>query len=126
MNKRGQSLPLNTLIIIILVVIVLIVVAIFFLGGTSSLSRSIRNIFFGTTAGTDMNLALEICEQRCEQAKDLPATPATIRQKSAYCATGFDIDRNNDGRIGGEGAEDEIGQKCKNELNVPCAGITCT
>src|SRR3989344_849776 len=119
MNKRGQSLPLNTLIIIILVVIVLIVVAIFFLGGTSSLSRTIRSIFFGTTAGTDLSLALEICEQRCEQAKDLPVT---LRPGSAYCAQTFDIDRTNDGRLEGE---DEVDQNCYEHLKVPCAEIAC-
>ena len=114
MNKRGQSLPLNTLIIIILVVIVLIVVAIFFLGGTSSLSRSIRSIFFGTTAGTDLSLALEICEQRCEQAKSLPTD--TLRRNSAFCKVGFDIDKSNDGTIG----EDEDGLLCGSELDVSC------
>ena len=45
MNKRGQELSLNTLIVIILLVIALVVIAVFFLGGTSSLSKSIRSIF---------------------------------------------------------------------------------
>lgn len=100
MNKRGQSLPLNTLIIIILVVIVLIVVAVFFLGGTSSLSKSIRNIFYGTTAGTDITLAREICEQRCEAAKD--------GNNLAYCNLGQDIDFDNNGQID----SGEVGIKC--------------
>ncbi len=106
MNKRGQSLPLNTLIIIILVVIVLIVVAVFFLGGTSSLSRSIRNIFYGTTAGTDVTLARQICEQRCEAAQGMDLERA---KKTAYCTSEFSIDKNNDGKIEGEG---EIGVNC--------------
>jgi len=96
MDKRGQSLPLNTLVIIILVVIVLIVIAVFFLGGTSSLSKSIRSIFFGATAGTDRSLAVEICNQRCEQAKNLPSN--VLKMNSAYCRNGFDIDLDRDGK----------------------------
>lgn len=96
MNKKGQELSLNTLIVIILLVIVLIVVAVFFLGGTSSLSKSIRSIFYGTTAGTDKNLAVETCNQRCEQAKSLPSA---IRGTSAYCNIPFKVDSNNDGNV---------------------------
>src|SRR3989344_750301 len=102
MNKRGQELSLNTLIVIILLVIALVVIAVFFLGGTSSLSRSIRSIFYGTTAGTDLNLALQTCEQRCEAAKNLPSDPADLRKESAYCKVPFNIDRNNNGKIDDE------------------------
>ena len=106
MNKRGQALPLNTLIIIILVVIVLIVVAVFFLGGTSKLSQSIRTIFYGTTAGTDVVLAREICEQRCESAKG----GTTL----AYCKLVQDIDRDGNGELeeGLTGNNKEIGVTC--------------
>ncbi|MEK6951767.1 MAG: hypothetical protein AABX29_02020 [Nanoarchaeota archaeon] len=96
MNKRGQELSLNTLIVIILLVIALVVIAVFFLGGTSSLSRSIRSIFYGTTAGTDLSLALQTCEQRCEAAKNLPAT---LRKQSALCTQPFSYDSNNDGTV---------------------------
>ncbi|MBI2195910.1 MAG: hypothetical protein HYU48_02595 [Candidatus Levybacteria bacterium] len=96
MNKKGQELSLNTLIVIILLVIVLIVVAVFFLGGTSSLSKSIRSIFYGTTAGTDRNLAIETCRQRCEQARSFPAA---IRGTSAYCKQPFSMDLDNDGNV---------------------------
>mgnify|MGYP001570612990 CR=1 FL=1 len=112
MNKRGQSLPLNTLIITILVVIVLIVVAVFFLGGTSSLSRSIRTIFFGATAGTDISLAREICQQRCEQAKD--GNPL------AYCNIGQDIDRNGNGEID---SGDQSSSSSENEIGVKCPDL---
>ena len=127
MNKRGQELSLNTLIVIILLVIALVVIAVFFLGGTSSLSRSIRSIFYGTTAGTDLNLALQTCEQRCEAAKNLPATPVELRKNSAYCKVFFDIDRNNDGKIDetASGGLKEKGLSCLTDLGLSCAPITC-
>ena len=127
MNKRGAELPLSTLIVIILVVIVLIVVAVFFLGGTSKLSESIRNIFYGTTAGTDLSLAVEICEQRCEQAKNLPDN---LRSTSAYCRSGQNIDFDGDGKLEqqNEGATDgdEFDVLCiDSKLGVPCVGVSC-
>ena len=116
MNKRGQGLPLNTLVIIILVVIVLIVVAVFFLGGTSSLSQSIRNIFYGATSGTDVALAREICDQRCAFAQDVPFNSA---KSTAYCTSTFDIDQNNDGRIDSStdavSSNSETGIKCSDD-----------
>lgn len=94
MAKRGQSLPLNTIIIAIIVVVVLIAIITFFLSGTSGLTRTIRSVFYGTTAGTDKVLAVQTCEQRCEQAKSMPEN---LRRTSAYCASSFNIDENNDG-----------------------------
>ena len=111
MNKKGQSLPLNTVIIIILIVIVLIVIAVFFLGGTSKLSESIRNIFYGATSGTDETLAVSICEQRCEESQDYKGLG-----KAPFCTPKFSIDRNGDGKIKNpEGASDATKE----------AGITC-
>src|SRR3989344_4783111 len=123
MNKRGAELPLTTLIVIILVVIVLIVVATFFLGGTSSLSRSIRNVFYGTTAGTDLSLAREICAQRCENARGLTLSAA---KATVYCTATFSIDNNNDGKVEGTGETDI---KCDNSpisnvCNIVDAGKT--
>src|SRR3989338_9129405 len=94
MAKRGQSLPLNTIIIAIIVVVVLIAILTFFLSGTSGLTRTIRSVFYGTTAGTDKVLAVQTCEQRCEQAKNMPAT---IRKNAAYCTSSFNIDEDSDG-----------------------------
>ena len=45
MSKKGQGLPLTTIIIAVLVVVVLIVIVAFFLSGSSSLIGTIRNIF---------------------------------------------------------------------------------
>lgn len=122
MNKRGQGLPLNTLIIIILVVIVLIVVALFFLGGTSNLSRSIRGIFYGTTAGTDLNLAIEQCRNHCGNAQSLPDNSLTLRT-SGYCRQTYSIDKNGDGKIT---TEDDPWVKvhCWQEpISITCVGV---
>jgi len=107
MNKKGAELPMNTLIVIILVVIVLIVVAVFFLGGTSNLSKSIRNIFYGSTVGTDVALARGICDNRCDTAQGLGIAGA---RATVYCRSGFDIDKNNDGKI--DATKGETGVTC--------------
>ncbi|MFH1592863.1 MAG: hypothetical protein ABIB47_05860 [Candidatus Woesearchaeota archaeon] len=121
MNKKGQGMPINTLIIIVLVVIVLLVVAFFFLGGTSNLSKSIRSVFFGATAGTDLSLAREICEQRCEAAAGVPTG-----QRTAYCDTPFRLDIDGDGN-----AEEMDGVPndyyCKDTpISVGCSYGACT
>ena len=127
MNKRGAELPLSTLIVIILVVIVLIVVAVFFLGGTSKLSESIRNIFYGTTAGTDLNLAIQICNERCELAQGLPQGQ---QKNSAWCKSQLNIDFDQDGKLEEEGTEagsgDETNVACQNtRIGVSCPAIDC-
>ncbi len=94
MSRKAQALPLNTIILAILVVLVLVVVAAFFLGGTGSIMKSIREIFYGTTAGTSRSLAIDTCNLRCEQIKD---KPASLIKNSAYCQDSFKIDLNNDG-----------------------------
>lgn len=90
MNKKGQDLPVTTIIVIILVVVVLVVVIAFFLGGTSTLTTQVKRIFFGTTAGYDMTLAIQTCADRCEQAKNLPAA---VRGRSAYCLSSLAVDK---------------------------------
>lgn len=89
MNKKGQELPVTTIILIILVVVVLVVIVAFFLGGTSTLTGTIKRIFFGTTAGYDLTLATQTCTDRCEQAKNLPSD---LRGKSAYCKSALNVD----------------------------------
>jgi len=91
MNKKGQGLPLTTIIIAILVVVVLIVIIAFFIGGSTQLTDSIKRVFFGTTAGYDFNLALETCQSRCDLAKDMPITNA--QENSAYCQTPLQVDK---------------------------------
>lgn len=130
MNKKGQGLPLNTVIVAILVILVLVVVVIFFLGGMSGLTSKIKTMFFGTLAGTDETIAVQTCETRCEQVKLLPTTIA--RRNSAYCDSPFNIDANNDGEA--DKVDDEyIKFYCfpfdggdsgsEQSLNVDCPGL---
>ena len=93
-NKRGQGLPLTTVVIAILVVVVLVVIVAFFLGGTSGLTKTIKSVFFGTTAGTDKALAIQNCNQYCDQAKSLPQGQII---SSPYCTKHFFIDEDLDG-----------------------------
>jgi hypothetical protein len=90
MDKRGQGLTLNTIIITILVILVLIVVVTFFFGGFKGLTDRIKGTFYSTSAGTDKVLAVQTCQQFCEQVKLLPTD--TLKKNSAYCTTGFIID----------------------------------
>tara|TARA_Y100000310_G_C20159543_1_gene568513 strand:- start:69 stop:515 length:447 start_codon:yes stop_codon:yes gene_type:complete len=95
MKKRGQGLPLNTIIIAILVVLVLVAIVAFFVGGSSGIIKTIKGVFFQTTAGTDMPLAIQTCNQRCGLAEQLPS--ATTRMSSAFCESYFNIDSDFDG-----------------------------
>lgn len=117
MDKKGVEITLNTVIIGILVVLVLLVVTTFFLGGTAGLTRTVRDIFYGTTAGTSEVIAVQTCNARCDQAKLLPELS---RSTSAFCTAKFDVDRSNDGEI----QPDEKGKSCT-DLQVICEEITC-
>src|SRR3989344_4508231 len=94
MSKKGQGLPLTTIIIAVLVVVVLIVIVAFFLSGSSSLIGTIRNIFIKTYAGTDEALARQICEQRCSAAQDWSVE---AQKSSAFCTDAFNIDGDRNG-----------------------------
>ena len=101
MNKKGQGLPLTTIIVAILVVVVLVVIVAFFLGGTTGLTNTIKRVFFGTTAGTDLSLAVEACRNHCDRAASLPKS---LQGSSAYCTTKFRIDKD------GSGEADSVGE----------------
>ena len=118
-GKRGMELSLNTIIIAIIAIILLVAVVSFFLFGFKGLTDRIKIIFFGTTAGTDLVLARQICASYCQNAALLPED---IRKDSPYCKSTFFIDMDNDGEADKE--EDEY-QKftCypdNDELGVGC------
>ena len=102
MQKRGQGLPLNTIILFIIVVVVLIVVVAFFLGGATGVTTTIKKIFYGVTAGTDLSLAIENCKQYCAQSQGLPTD---LRSTSAYCTRYEHIDKDNNGEADYTGSE---------------------
>src|SRR3989344_9269426 len=90
MNKKGVELTLTTIITAIIVVMVLIVVVTFFLGGFGRVKDTIVNVFFPLTSGTDLSIAVQTCEQRCDQARVLPTN--NIKKQSSFCTSSFNID----------------------------------
>lgn len=94
LSKRGQGLPLTTIIIAIMVIVVLIVIVTFFFSGSTSITDSIKRVFYGTTAGTDLALATENCKAYCQQAEGLAPEQ---RDTSPYCTKFFLIDKDNSG-----------------------------
>ncbi len=101
-NKKGVALSLNTLIIAILVIIVLVVLVGFFLFGFKGLADQAKKVFFGTITGTDRTLAMQNCEQYCDQA-ELLKDSTVIKKVSAYCTKFFYIDDDGDGEAEYEG-----------------------
>lgn len=96
MNKKGQSLSMNTVIIAILVIIVLVVVVAFFIGGTGSVIDRIRAILTGSTAGSSLVEGKNFCESYCENAQQL--TTAAEKKASPYCTKAQNLDVNGDGK----------------------------
>ncbi len=92
LNKRGAELSINVIIISILVILVLVIVAAFFTGGSAKLFSAVKDIFSGTTAGTDRALAEQNCQLYCSQSSSLQ-NPSN----SAYCTKFFKIDADGDG-----------------------------
>lgn len=121
MNKKGQGLPLNTLVIAIIVIVVLVIVIIFFVGGMSGVTSKIKNIFVSQTAGTDKVLAVQTCNQYCKNAELLATLPD--KQKSPFCKYPFYIDNDGDGEPDYKEEDKSKGYKewtCK-ELGVTCS-----
>ena len=95
MRKKGALGP-TYLVVIILAVLVLVSVAIVFTGGWSSLTQKVKDIFGGTTAGTEYNLAIKNCNTYCGQASDMTDTQ---KKNSAYCTKEFHVDIDTDGSL---------------------------
>ncbi|HLD15534.1 MAG TPA: hypothetical protein VJB94_03060 [Candidatus Nanoarchaeia archaeon] len=127
MSKKGQGLPLTTIIIAVLVVVVLIVIVAFFLSGSSSLIGTIRSIFIKTYAGTDMTLARQICQQRCDQAT---TWDRDAQLKSAFCTDAFNIDENRDGEADytttADGKKEYVQWFCNKPSDSHNIGVACT
>src|SRR3989344_7835079 len=94
-NKKGVELSTNAIIIFVLAALALAVLAYFFLSGTGKTTGTIADIFRTSTAGVTRTLAIESCQQRCDQIQDYSYTSA---QKSAFCTRSFYIDDDGDGQ----------------------------
>ena len=101
----------------ILVAVVLIIVVAFFLGGTTGITKTIKNVFFGVTAGTDLTLAVANCKHYCEQTKTLGDEQ---KSNSAYCKHYEHIDQNQDGQA--DYKEDSAKGKLFTQWYCPPAG----
>ncbi|MFA4887706.1 MAG: hypothetical protein WC595_05820 [Candidatus Nanoarchaeia archaeon] len=89
MNKKGQGLPLNTVIIAIIVIVVLVVILIFFVGGVGQVTSKIRQILTGGISGQSLQVARNDCTSLCETAKSLPDS---LQRTSGYCTKAFIVD----------------------------------
>jgi len=138
-NKRGQGMPMNTVIIGILVLIVLIVIIAFFTGGAGTVIDKVKSIFGMATKAQDYTMAVKSCEEYCTQAKDLQAStnPNTV-VGSAYCTSWFKLDVivPKDGNLDKDQKGEPIHYYCgsvhslqdsatTSTLNIPCAGVVC-
>ena len=127
-NKRGQEFSLNTIVIAIIVVVVLIVVVSFFLFGFKGLTDRVKSIFFGTTAGTDRTLAIQQCNNFCDQAALL--TSEALVKSSPYCTYSFKIDADNNGEaevVAGTDPKQYVDFYCtRNGKEGQNLGVPCT
>jgi len=106
-NKKGQGLPLNTVILAILVIIVLVIVIAFFLTGAGTSFQKVKDVFGFGLRGTDLSTARLNCQNYCDQAKDLPEDQ---QKSSAYCRTYFKIDLDNNGNVDTFAVQDKKGE----------------
>ena len=98
MNKKGQGgLSMDTIIIAVIAIIVLLLIVTFFTGGMATVFGKIRNVFSGGTAGYDVDLAKNNCQDYCTRAQGLATSQE--KQKSTYCTYAFKIDDDKNGKI---------------------------
>jgi len=115
--KKGE-IEIAKLVYFIIAAVVLIVVIAFFLGGTTGITKTVKNLFFGVTAGTDLTLAVENCKHYCQQAKGLSAAQ---QSSSAYCKHYEHIDSDQDGEAD-IGKEDSVKGKVFTQWYCPPQG----
>ncbi|MEK6952398.1 MAG: hypothetical protein AABX29_05260 [Nanoarchaeota archaeon] len=119
MNKKGQGgLSMDTIIIAVIAIIVLLLIVTFFTGGMATVFGKIRNVFSGGTAGYDIDLAKNNCQDYCTRAQGL-ATDVD-KEKSTYCTYTFNMDTNDDKKVD----DKDTPQHCyASKINVGCVDV---
>ena len=117
LDKKGVELSTNAIIIFVLAALALAVLAYFFLSGTGKTTGTIADIFRTSTAGVTRSLAIETCQQRCEQIQE--ATDEQIK-KRAYCTKSSYIDADGDGQADSDSDGKKIPFYCLKDLGVSC------
>ncbi len=94
-NKKAQGLPMELVIISIIIIVVLVVVIAFFVGGTGTVMQKIKQIFTGGTAGTELPIAKEFCNNYCTNTQ---VDETGSGKDSAFCKYSFTLDNDGDGQ----------------------------
>lgn len=110
MDKKGQGLPLNTIVIAIIVLIVLILVIVFFLGGFNVIIQSVKGLEPATE--TDAVAAQTKCSQLCIQAQSI--TNPDNWKKTGYCKQVNTKDWDGSGKLEGTSQTNPL-NSCKTE-----------
>lgn len=97
MDKKGQGMPLNTIVIAIVVLIVLIVIVVFFTGGFNTILQSVKGIQPATQ--TDAVAAQTKCSQLCIQAQSI--TNPDKWKDTGYCRQVNSKDWDGNGKLDG-------------------------
>ena len=120
MNKKGQGgLSMDTIIIAVIAIIVLLLIVTFFTGGMATVFGKIRNVFSGGTAGYDIDLAKNNCQDYCTRAQGLATDDD--KKTSTYCTYAFKIDDDKNGKID----DKESYRYCKGSvIDAPCPGVS--
>ena len=114
--KRGQGLPLNTIVLAALAVLVLLLVVGFTTGSLGKLFKGLSS----PTSEIDEKAARMKCIELCSKLKEMASKGVLTEEKaenSEYATIVFSIDLDNDGVL----EEDEIGIHCwQDPIEYPC------
>jgi len=89
MGRKGQALPLNTLVLGALALLVLLVLSYIFMGGTAG---------WGATLAKQMQTYIQNCQSYCEQLRNWASTSGGYLslsdvQSSAFCTAVYDTSK---------------------------------
>lgn len=114
---------MELVIISIIIIVVLVVVIAFFVGGTGTVMQKIKQIFTGGTAGTELPIAKEFCNNYCTNAQIDEAIGSG--KGTAFCTYAFSLDNDGDGQADTVKTDNGV-VKVKfycNQLGVDASGL---